>query len=115
MYGDWVEVINPNEVSRITHLVLADSDEDSLKEYLMNMFHKVLQNRAVTMYSFDTEATKLLIQLIRSKYSEQGLIYMVLKTYVYHTYMVSYHKMNSDEFRLLRYKLRKVTDENASF
>lgn len=115
MYGDWVEIVCPLDVTKIIYLVNADSNPDSLKEYLMIRFHKVLQNRAVKLETFDDESTKLLINLIRSNSSDQGAVYMFTKMYVYHTYMVAYHQMNNDEYRLLRFKLRRVLDPLAVY
>ncbi len=115
MYGEWVEIVNPNEVSIVVHLVSSDSDPASLKSYLIERYRRVLQNHVVTFETFDPESTKLLIDLIRNNSTDYNLVYMMLKMFVYHTYMVAYHQMNSDEYRLLRFKLRKTSDPFAVY
>jgi hypothetical protein len=115
MYGEWVEIINPNEVGCITFLVCSDSDPESLKAYLLERFHRILRNRAVQIETFDNESTKILVEIIRNNSSNHNLVYMILKMFVYHTYMVAYHKMNNDEYRLLRFKLKKVLDPTAVY
>lgn len=115
MYGEWEEVVSPNEVHKVIFLVSTDSNPETLKIYLMERFHKVLRNRAVQMETFDSESTVLLVDIIRGNAANSNLIYMMLKMFVYHTYMVAYHQMNNDEYRLLRFKLKKVSDPTAVY
>lgn len=114
-FGPWIDIIDTNEVNKITQMVLADSSTSTLKEYLTHRYYLVMRNKGVTFESFDEESTKILIELIRDNQNNHNLVYSVLKMYVYHTYMVVFHKMQNDEYRLLRYKLRKVSDPKAIY
>lgn len=115
MFPDWIEVVTPFHVQKIIHLVLTNSDNGVLKEYLSERFYNVLKNRAISPESFDDEATTLLIQIIRSNYSNHDMVYTTLKSFVYHTFMYTCYQMNTDEVRLLRYKLRKILDPTAVY
>jgi len=112
--GSWIDVISSNEVLKVRQIVLTDSSTSSLKEYLVFRFYKVLNNKAVSFQSFDEESTEILINLILANSEDQNFIYSILKMYVYHTYMAVFHQMK-DEYRLLRYKLHKITDPNAVY
>lgn len=115
MFGAWVDVIEFIEIDRLISLVLADSTPYTLKEFLANKFHQKMKSTAITVSSFDEEATKLLIDLVRIFHEDQNKVYVMVKAYIYHTYMVVYHKMSDDEFRLLRHKLRKTLDPNSVY
>ncbi len=115
MSGVWIDVIDTTQVTKITALVLAEADPIVLQEYLVERFRKVLSNSAISLRHFDEEATVLLVDLIRKNAGNHNLVYSTLKTFVYHTYMVCFHQMQNDEFRLLRYKIRRVSDPNAVY
>lgn len=116
MFGAWWDIIEFFSIRTLINFVLQGCSEEEFKLFMSERFNKALHSNACSPADFDDTATSNLLLMIRKYHKNENQVYSMIKFYVYHTYMVLFHKINKeDEYRLLNYKLRKLEDPAAVY
>jgi hypothetical protein len=116
MFGAWWDVIEFVKIKTLINFVMQGCSEEEFKVFMSERFNKSLHSNACAPTVFDDTATSNLLSMIRKYHNNENHVYTMVKFYVYHTYMVLFHKINKeDEYRILNYKLRKLEDPEAVY
>lgn len=83
-----------------------DFDVMVLREFMSEKFNKALHRPISSAINFDIEASRLVIQGFKNKECSVNDLGNILHYYIYHHYMVLYHKLDSNyEFVIMRAKI----------
>jgi hypothetical protein len=84
----------------LINFVLQGCSEEEFKVYMSERFNKALHSSACSPDDFDDTATSNLLMMVKKYHKNENQVYTMIKFYVYHTYMVLFHKINKENLTL---------------